>query len=349
MSQENLNAIAGALAQTMAPQLERQWNRQIHLIPQLTIKSGAGQGYGQNVAWDVQFSTSGATGSTFAEGADVSTYSQDPVTKATLAWGQFSSAFNLTNLEINAAASNIANATALEDIVGERFVGAITSILDTMESECFVGSGTLSGNPSIFGLDTAIATSGSYGGVAVGTYLEWAGNRQGNGGTPQALTLAQLATAESLIFTASGMDADMLVTTTGVHAKYEGIFNATVRTVSEGGAPIAAFNGSTNRLNWRGNPIVRARKCSTGVLYMGHRDSLELAILPWANVPDGVMSVSRQAFTSNGQTMEQVQIPFQVYPLARTGSAVKFNVEVYAQMKMKRPNSWCRIADIAET
>lgn len=348
MAAEVLSTISGALAQTMAPQLERQWNRTAHLIPRLTVKSGAGQGYGQNVAWDVQFSTGGSAGGTFAEGADVTAYTQDPLTKASLAWGQFSSAFSLSNLEINAAAANIANASALDDMVGERFLGAVTSILDTMESECFIGTGTLSGNPSIFGLDSAIAASGSYGGVATGTYSEWKGNTQANGGVAQALTLAQLSTAEGLVFTGSGMDPDLLVTTTGVHSKYEGLFNATVRTVNDGGAPIAAFQGSTSRLNWRGNGIVRARKCPTGVLYMLHNDSLELAILPWANVPDGVMTMTRPAISTNGKDMETVSVPFKVYPLARTGSAVKFNVEVYAQLKVKRPNSCCRIADISE-
>lgn len=349
MSAENLSSISGALAQTFAPQLERQWNRRAHLLPKLTIKSGVGQGYGQNVAWDVQFSTSGATGSTFAEGADVSSYTQDPVTKAQLAWGQFSSAFSLSNLEINAARANMANATALEDIVGERFLGAIAAIVDTMESECFIGTGTLAGNPSIFGLDSAIVASGSYAGISTGTYTEWKGNVQANGGVAQALTMAQLATAESLIFTACGMDPDMLITTTGVHAKYEGLFEATRRTVSDGGAPIAAYQGSTTRLNWRGNGITRARKNPTGVLYMLNSDEIELAVLPWANVPDGVMTVAKQAISSNGKDTETVGIPFQVYPLARTGSAVKFNVEVYAQLKIKRPNAHCRIADILET
>src|SRR6478609_8160594 len=121
MAAENLAGISGALAQTMAPQLTRNWNRRAVFLQGVTVKSGAGQGGGQNVAWDVQFSTSGAAATNFTEGADVTTFSQDPVTKAVLNWGQCSSAFSLSNLEINAAAANVSNATALEDIVGERF------------------------------------------------------------------------------------------------------------------------------------------------------------------------------------------------------------------------------------
>jgi hypothetical protein len=345
MAAENLSGISGALAQTMAPQLTRNWNRRAVFLQNVNITSGAGQGGGQNVAWDVEFSTGGATAATFTEGADVTTYSEDPVTKALLNWGMYQSTFQLSNLEINAAAANIANATALEDIVGERFLGAIASITDKMETDCFTGSGA----GVITGLNTAIAASGSYAGVAVASFPEWAGNVQANGGTPQALTLAQLATAEGLAFTASGMEPDYLETTPLVYSKYESLFNATVRTVTDGSKPIPQFQGSSGRLYWRGKPIIRNRRCPAGKIYMINSDEVELVVLPWANVPDGVMVVSREAMSSNGNTADTIKIPFKVYPLARTGSAVKFAVEVYAQLKVKRPNAHVVISDVQET
>src|SRR5262245_4952855 len=99
--------IAGALAQTMAPELTRTWNRRTALCQNIRILPGGGQGAGQNVAWDVEFS--GATADAFQEGSDVdpSEFNQDPMTKATLPWGQYRSAFQLTNLEINVAAANV--------------------------------------------------------------------------------------------------------------------------------------------------------------------------------------------------------------------------------------------------
>lgn len=345
MAAELLTNISGALAQTFAPELTRNWNRRAMFLQNLRIASGAGQGGGQNVAWDVEFSTGGATGATFTEGADVSTYSQDPVTKAQIAWGQYSSAFSLSNLEINAAAANISNATALEDIVGERFLSAIAAITDTMETDAFTGTAA----PTLVGLNTAIAATGSYAGVAVSSYSEWAGSVQANGGNPQALTMAQLATAENLAFVASGMEPDFLLTSPGVHAKYEGLFESARRTINDGQAPVSAYQGSTGRLYWRGKPVIRDRRCPTGTLFMLNSDEIELVVLPWANVPDGVMTVSRNAISSNGKEADTIAIPFKVYPLSRTGSAVKFNVEVYAQLKVKRPNAHVRMADISET
>lgn len=345
MAAENLSGISGALAQTMAPQLTRNWNRQAVFLQNIDITTAGGAGAGQNVSWDTEFSTSGATAATFTEGADVTTYSQDPVTKALLNWGMYQSSFQLSNLEINAAAANIGNASALGDMIGERFLGAITSITDKMEQDCFTGTAS----PSLVGLTTAIAASGSYAGVAVGTYSEWAGNVQANGGTPQALTLAQLATAEGLAFVASGMEPDFLMTTPLIYSKYESLFNATVRTVTDGSKPIPQFQGSSGRLFWRGKPIIRNRRCPAGKIFMMNSSAVELVVLPWANVPDGVMTVTKNALSSNGDGTDTVKIPFKVYPLARTGSAVKFAVEVYAQLKIRRPNAHVVISDVQET
>lgn len=345
MAAEVLSTISGALAQTFAPQLSRQWNRRAVFLQNLRIASGMGAGGGQNVGWDVEFSTSGAAGATFTDGADVSTYSQDPVTKATLDWGKYRSAFSLSNLEINAAAANVSNATALEDMVGERFLGAIAAITDQMETDCFAGTAA----PQIIGLDTALDTTTSYGGVAPGTYSEWVGNVSANGGSARALTMDLLAQAENQAFIASGMEPDFLITTPGVHAKYENLFEAARRTINDGQAPVPSYQGSAGRLYWRGKPVIRDRRAPTSTLYMVNSDEIELVVLPWANVPDGVMTVAKNAMSSNGKEQDTINIPFRCYPLGRTGSAVKFVVEVYAQLKVKRRNAHVRVADISET
>ena len=60
MAAEVLSGISGALAQTFAPELIRNWNRQAVLAKNLRVISAGGQGAGQNVAWDVEFSGAGA-------------------------------------------------------------------------------------------------------------------------------------------------------------------------------------------------------------------------------------------------------------------------------------------------
>jgi len=349
MAAETLASISGALAQTFAPQITRLWNRQAILAKTLRSIPGVGQGGGQNVAWDVEYS--GATAASFAEGSDVasSEFSTDPVTKAVLSWGQYRSAFQLSNLEINAAAGNIANATALEDIVGERFLGSVTKLISKINLDCFSGTGGSNAAPTIVGLDTALDSSGLYAGINKASITEWAGNKSSNGGTGRALTLPILAGGEQLAFTGSGMEPNLLVTTPGIHTKYESLFNDIVRIPSDGGGPIPSFQGSTKNLYWRGNPVMRDRNATAGTLYMVNTDEVELVYLPFPGAsPDGVSALNRDLPSSNGLDEERTPLMARCYPLGRTGSGVKFVVEIYIQLKVRRPNAHVIISDLIE-
>src|SRR5438552_11366238 len=130
MAAEVLSNLSGALAQTFASDITRVWNRDAFFLKTLQWKGAGGQGAGLNVAWDVE--VSGATAAAMAEGSDVGggEYDFDPVLPATLPWGMYRAAFSLTNHEINVAAANIGNATALGDIVGERFLGKMARLVD---------------------------------------------------------------------------------------------------------------------------------------------------------------------------------------------------------------------------
>ncbi len=352
MAVETLSAVAGAFAQTMAPQITRIWNREARLLQEITIKTSGGQGSGIAISWDVE--GDGAAAASFAEGADIGPAEpkQDPLNKAQLGWGQYRSAFHLSNLEINAAAANVGNANALEDLVGERFIGSVTKIISTINADCFSGTGTdRAGNPTIVGLDTALAGSGAYANLdpATGGYSGWTATVSGNGGAARGLTLDLLATTEQGVFTASGVEPALLVSSAGVHTKYEGLFTAAQRYVSDGQGPIPAYHGSTGRLFWRGKPLVRDRNNTPGVLYMLDPEDLELHILPWAAASDGVKVIQRAGVSSNGDRSESLSIPVHCYPLARVGSAVRFMVEIYCQLKVKRRNAHARILDISET
>lgn len=349
MAAETLSSISGALAQTFAPQISRLWNRQAILARTLRAVAGGGQGGGQNIAWDVEYS--GATADAFVEGSDVASgeFSTDPVTKAILPWGQYRSAFQLSNLEIIAAANNIASATALEDMVGERFMGAITKLISKINVDLFSGTGTSNGAPSIIGLDAALSTGGSYAGINKATVTEWAGNLSSNAGTGRALSLSLLAGGEQLAFISSGMEPSVLFTTAAIHTKYEGLFTDIVRVVNDGRGPVQSFQGSTNNLYWRGKPVVRDRNATAGCVYMINPDEVELVYLPWpGSSPDGVQTMSKSLESSNGEQGEQTPLMARCYPLGRTGSGVKFVVEIYLQLKVRRPNAHVLIKDLLE-
>lgn len=351
MAAEVLSGISSALAQTYAPELTRAWNREARVAKRLQLKMGGGQGGGQNVAWDVEFSGAGAA--SFAEGSDVGggELLTDKPVPAVLSWGMYRSAFQLSNLEINAAAANIASASMLEDIVGERFIGSITKILSLMNADIFTGTGVDgSGNPNIVGLNTALAATGTYAGINKATYSEWAGNVSANSGIARSLTTNLLASAEQLGFVASSVTPDELWTSAGVHTKYENLFESQKRIVADSRG-VADYRGSMESFDglfWRGRQVQRDRNCPTNTLYMLNFDYIDLRVLPWAASADGISVVERTAPSSNGDRMEATQVPFHVYPLGRTGSGVKFVVEIYAQLRVKRTNAHVLMQDISE-
>lgn len=344
-----LTDINSALGTTFAKQMVRAWNRTSVLLQEMTIVSGGGQGGGKQVGWDVQFS--GATAATFAEGADVSSFDNDAEVPATIAWGQYQSKFKLTNKEMNAAFANMGNATELEKILEERLFDAICAITSKINKDIIVGDGDEGGNPTIVGLIEALDSSGTYATIDKGVKTEWAGIELGNSGTARPLTLDLLAAAEESEYKASGQSPEMLVTTPGVRRKYEGLFNSVQRIMSPNGSggPIARMDGGSEDLFWRGRPVIRDKDVSTGIL-MGLRPSnLFLHVLPWAPV-EMQPTVVRDLISSNGGDLQKNLGAFvNIYPLGRTGSAVKFVAEIYCQLRVPRTNEHFIVKDISET
>jgi hypothetical protein len=351
MSAETLAASSNAFAQTFAEEITRTWNRVGILAQNLPVKSGGGQGGGKNVAWDVEMD--GATAVDFAEGSDVAggELDFDPVVPATLAWGQYRASFQISNLLVNAAAANAGNAQALEDIWKERVMNKAAKLLDRINSDIFTGTGTgAQGNPNIIGLQAALLGTGSYAGISKGTYPTWAGNVAANGGTARQLSMNLLSTAENLGFIASNSNISALVTSAGVRSKYEGMFEQVRRTVDDGKL-VPAYEGSTKEYFWRGKPILRDRQNPTGQMFMLDWNEIELRVLPWApfiGMRDGVPMFDEPIPSSNGTETGTTGIPVRVYPLGLTGSGAKFVLEIYVQLKVKRPNAHVWIQDISE-
>jgi hypothetical protein len=269
---------------------------------------------------------------------------------ATIAWGQYRSTFQLSNLELNAARANIANATELEKILEERFFDACAKITSKMNQDAISGTGTDGGgNPTIVGITSALTATGTYANISQGSFSEWAGNVNANGSVPRSLTLDLLAKAEQSQYTSSGSSAEILLCTPGIKTKYEGLFNAIQRIMGPaGGGVIQRMDGSSEDLFWRGKPIIRDKDMPTGTLAGLVASEIELRVLPWAAVPDGVNVTVRDLISSNGEMSKNLGAFVNVYPLARTGSAVKFVAEIYCQLKVKRRNQHFLVQDISE-
>lgn len=367
MAQDVLANIAGALARTFAPDMIYQFNRETVLAKLMTVKDDAGYGDGKEVAWDVSFS--GASAAAFAEGSDVASteFSNDVDTAGILAWGMYRSNFNLTNLEINAATRAVGTASKLRDLITHRLFGAVTKLASVVNADLWTGTGTASnGNPNIIGFtgtsgtwNGALISSGSYASLSTATYSEWASNLFTNGGTARPLSFALLSQVERQIYIACGERPDLIVGSAGVLSKYEGLFETQKMYNSNEGGGVQKYRGSVTEgmegmktsLAWRDTPMYRDRNSPTGVMLMLNSNYIELKFLPFNPLsPDGVPVRETHLPASTGGKGASAPTPLManIYPLARTGSAVKFNVEMYTQLAVKRPNSCALIGDLSE-
>lgn len=341
--------IQAALGQTFARQLVRAWNRQSVFLQHVPILPGGGAGGGKNVSWGVEFS--GAKAAPFTEGSDVdpSEFGADEPVDAVLQWGQYRAPFSITNLELNAAASNLGNPAQLDNLFAERLYGAVTKITSAINYDVINGTGTSGGKPTIVGMLQACAATGSYAGISKATYAEWAGNVAANGGTPRDLSLTVLAQAEQLGFIASGQSPELLITTPTLLSKYESLFTPYQRHVNDGASPMRTFQGSAERLAWRGRDVIRDKDMPSGKLLMVRPSGLELRVLPWAPMPMNLQGDLRPLLSSNGSDANALGALVNVYPLARRGSALQFCAEIYCQLKVSRTNEHVVVADLKET
>ena len=361
MAADILANVSPALTQSFSKRLVRNWNRQAITATIVNQEDEGGVGDAKQVAWDVM--TSGATAASFLEGSDVSVaeYNQDPIIPAVLPWAQYRSAVRISNLEVNASLRNQAGPAQLMALVNERLFDAAAKIASVVNQDIFTGTGTDAfGNPNIVGLIPALNTAATYAGITKATTTEWAGNVLANGGTVRPLSYDLLANLEQLIFVASGIEPDVIVCSPGVARKYENLFEVGKRAMVDGlgTQPVAAYQGSTSpgvnqartNLFWRGKPVIRDRNCPANTLLMLNLSEIFLKPLPFMTLsPDGVPVRQMPVPSSNSTSTMPTNFGAAVYPLARTGSAIQFMVEVYIQLKVARLNAHGLLGDISES
>jgi hypothetical protein len=347
MAVQNLSDFSAALSQLFDPLLQRQVNRHTVLLSLLMKMDGKGK----NCAWDARFT--GATAGTYTEGADVGAgdLQQDINEDAILSWGQYRSNFGVSGLATAASGTSQGNATELLDMIASDALDSAAVLASEMNADLYNGSGA----NSIIGLDSALATTGTYAGIAKATYPEWEGNVDTNSGTPRALTKGLLDALEAAVFTASGMRSSIIVTTPLVAVKYENLLDAVTRQILEGGelapivrnmgAPIADMNGFTG-LHYKGIPVFRDKDCPAGTLHMLNLDTIEFQTLPQFKRSTATSFLARMLADDKGRP---AGVNARLEALAKTGDADKFSLKLYPQMKVRRPNANALLEDIDES
>jgi hypothetical protein len=364
MAGENLSTINSALSTFFAPDLHRQWNRTAVLLGLLNAKGDVGDGKGKSVNFDLEFT--GNTASTVAEGSDVaaSEYASDINIPATLPWAHYRSSFQISETEFDAAMSSVGVPAALQDLFGDRILGAGAQIARKIETDCMTGTGVdSSGNPTIVGLYNALVSSGVYAGVNTATYSEWASYIAANSGTQRALTLDLMAQVDQNIFNNSQLQWDAIMTSSGVMRKYESIFVTNAQ-----GGPLVRFNDRANQPAYgaglkadgqmqpidawyKGQPVYRNAVNPANKGLFLNTSKINIKYLPRVMTPqDAVFARMMGIEGSSGGTapIQATGIPARIAILAKTGDSIKVSMKVTLQMCVVRPNAFGILQDISE-
>ena len=345
MATELLSTIAAALPQVFDEKIARQYNRSAAITQFLSFVDGGGK----NIAWDAEFS--GASAAAFSEGSDVTDgeMTTDIAVPASLGWGHYRSAFRISDTEISVALSSRGGAMELVNILGERMLNSVHKLAQIIGTDIISGDGTdSSNNPTIVGLlGGSLGATGTYATIDRATYTEWAGNVLANGGVARPLTVDLLNRMDKLIFDASGLSTDLIVGSSGVFQKYAGLFEPIRRISNDGGGPLS-YNTGSDRLFFKGIPVVRDRNMTAGTMIFLNRSTIELKNLPQNGIP-GQSVGQGMLVASNGEGSQQTGIRYVVTPLAKNGDSTRMQLTAKLQLKVSRPNANGYISDISET
>jgi hypothetical protein len=347
-----LTDVANALSQIFAPKLAKQWNRQAVLSSHLPVEAGRGK----NVAWDVSLTDALAPAlACYAEGDDVGAgeFDVDTLVPAVLSWAHYRTAFQVTETELDAAASSLGSADELIAMFQTRVEGSATKLASFINQDLWLGTGTSTGgDPSIVGLlGGSILPTGTYATIDRGVYPEFAGNVLANGGVARALTVDLLEQAWQDIFVASSEMPDVIVCDPGTLRKYKGLFETNRRFLGDEKSGNLIYDTSTPVAFFMSIPVYMDKDGYQGTLCMLNTKHVKQVYLPISpSSSEDVWKVEvKEGEGMSGEEVTPMGLPFKIVPLSKTGDSLKFMIKCVLQLKVDRPGSCCILTDINVT
>ena len=338
-----------ALSVVFENRLARVANRHALLVSLLTKEAGTGQ----NLSWDVE--TSAATAATYAEAAAAATAQSDLTVPATLQWGRYRTKFGLTGTAL-AAAQASGNPADLANAILAKAEGNASKLLSTLNAALYSGSGA---TDNIHGLNTAIDATTAYAGIDKGTYTEWAGNVLANGGVARPLSKDLMDEMEADIFDASGVSPQIVVASSALCRKYEGLFDSGAR--YQGGVDLsmlAAMIGVeipaippvmvTSCVGYyKRMPVFRDINATAGSMYFLNLEEVKFRFLPPPS-SSTASQVSERSLRGNERDPAS-GLMVRLESLAKTTDIDEWEMRIYPQLQVRKPNTCGIIKDLSES
>lgn len=343
-----LSSVTNALATIFEDQIAQQFNRSVVLMQLLPTRDGSQK----QLAWTPEFSdASKDNAGAVAEGADVTAYSDDVIVPATLAWTNYSEAFSVSGLALAAAAAT-GNPSELMDLFAEKLDRAVMRLTKKLNAHMY--SGNPGASPAeIAGLVHAsgpLVASGSYAGVATATYSSWASNVLANGGSGRDLTVQLMRDMRVSIFNACGERPDLIVCDATQQERYGSLLGPSRRYVQDvfvRGQKVT-LDGGYQALDFDGIPVIADPNCPSGKMIFLNTKYVAIRQLPPAAMPMGISSATIRLHGTAEEQLGQTAtgLVARINLLAITGDAYKFQLILYPQLQVKRPNACGVLADL---
>jgi len=341
-------AIANTLATIFEDQITSQINRSavsLQLIP-------VGPGQGKNVQWSARFGTD-VSGSR-ADGADLvgGDFKNDNKDPASLDYGTYDAPFSMTGKAI-AAAMNARNPAELENLFADELGDAVERLAKGLNQEFYLGAGGADQINGLYNTAGPLDTTGVYAGIDRAVRTQWASNELANGAVPRALSFDLMRSASDAVYDASGENCDLIITGSALWSKFGNLFGQERRWTQEvtlRGQKVV-LSGGHKALEFDGIPVVRDVDHPADKMTFLSSRHVKICQMPDAvtqvNQSIGMVGVAGTPEADFG--MQGTGLVARINPLGRNGDSYRFQLILYPQVQVRRPNAQCAIIDLDAT
>ena len=317
------------LAQMFRGDVVRQINRQVQALKMVRIVAGEGK----NVAWVAE--SSGAIAENYTDGLDASNYGGDAQAPALLNWSLYRSAFHVTQLAMDGAASS-ASPLGNHALWARQVVNGAAMLATKLNQEFFAGAGT---GTLMCGLAEAIGKDDNiYATIDRSTSSYWRPTVV-DPGSLTAPTFALIRDDIRKIYEASGENPDVAMCSPAVFNVVGGLFDATRRQIDG----IRTARGDIkldfgySALEVDGTIFVKDKDCTANTIYYLNSNYVELQYLPSATQDRMIDGLDLPVQADDG--FGKVPLGFKYEMLAKTGPSEKAEILSTTQLVVSKPNT----------
>lgn len=343
MAIADLSSVASALATIFEDQVIDQFNRSVVLTKLLPFA----EAIGKNIVWDANFGTLPGT-SVLADGANVVTFNDDSLVPATLNFGTYSEAFSVSGKALAAAAA-AANPDMLADLFAEKMDNAVTRLAANLNKDLYAGSGATDVIQGLTATNGGLKATGTYAGIVRGSQAQWAGNELTAGGVARPVNFQLMRDTRKAIYVASGTMPDLIVCDPTQHENYGLLFGSNRRYVQDITLRGSKYvlDGGYKALEFDGIPVIADPHCPAGTMLFLNTKYVRVRQLPSIMAPEQKGGYIRLHGTVESQLGDGVSgMSARINPLAALGDAYPFQLILYPQIQVLRPNANAILGDL---